>query len=379
MSDLATATGITRQSISLYANGENQPPYANVEVIAKVLDFPTEFFLTEDLCTTTTGNTYFRSQASATKLLQNAQKIKLEYVAKMYEVLLDYVTFPPLNLPKLAVKKDIASCNPDSQETMDLIEEIATETRKQWDLGMGPIKDLQFLIESKGIILTGFQENDKRVDAFSQRIHVKDDGTVFIIALALGEKSMERLRFDIAHELGHILMHTWGDFDEELDKDEFNAREKQANMFASAFLMPKETFGKAVAPYATNLEFYRSLKKQWGVSMQAMMYRAWQLGIISANQFQYLMRQISQKGERLHERGDRQGKLNNTIFQGAIDVLYDEGVFTPSSLTTAFWDCGVIFKESDYEDLMCLKAGTMKPKENNILTFRVKDPAGTTD
>ena len=99
MTELADKTGISKQSLSLYANESNVPPYENVLKIAQALDFPTEYFMSEDLCTVTTGNTYFRSQASAAKKSRNAQKVKLEYVSKMYEVLLNYMNVPELNLP----------------------------------------------------------------------------------------------------------------------------------------------------------------------------------------------------------------------------------------------------------------------------------------
>ena len=58
----------------------------------------------------------------------------------------------------------------------------------------------------------------------------------------------------MAHELGHILMHIWGEDNEDISKEEFNAREKQANMFASALLLPKDTFSKSVSAYPTNME-----------------------------------------------------------------------------------------------------------------------------
>ena len=77
MTELADETGISKQSLSLYANYGNVPPFDNVIKIARALDFPTDFFMSEDLCTASTGNTYFRSQASATKKSRNAQKIKL--------------------------------------------------------------------------------------------------------------------------------------------------------------------------------------------------------------------------------------------------------------------------------------------------------------
>lgn len=74
MTELADETGISKQSLSLYANAGNKPPFENVEKIARTLDFPVDFFTSEDLCTVSTGNTYFRSQASATKNLEMHRK-----------------------------------------------------------------------------------------------------------------------------------------------------------------------------------------------------------------------------------------------------------------------------------------------------------------
>ena len=62
---------------------------------------------------------------------------------------------------------------------------------------------------------------------------VKDD--IYFIAVALGNRPEGRIRFDMAHELGHILLHPWSEDLEAITKDEFKARERQANMFASAF------------------------------------------------------------------------------------------------------------------------------------------------
>ena len=66
----------------------------------------------------------------------------------------------------------------------------------------------------------------------------------------------------MAHELGHIILHPWSEDLEAISKDEFRAREKQANMFASSFLLPKHSFSQDVSAYPTSLEYYVSLKKQ---------------------------------------------------------------------------------------------------------------------
>ena len=372
MTELADETGISKQSLSLYANGGNVPPFDNVIKIARVLEFPTDFFMSEDLCTVSTGNTYFRSQASATKKSRNAQKIKLEYVSKMYEVILNYMNVPELNLPDttgINIPDDIAEV--DSEQAIKEIEKLSKLVREYWNLGNGPIDNLQYVLQSNGIIVTGFRDVDIGIDAFSQQITI-DGKMVYIIALAIGTKPIERLRFDMAHELGHILMHTWGEDNEEISKDEFNVREKQANMFASALLLPKETFSKSISAYPTNIDYYLALKKKWKVSMQAMMYRTRQLDIISANQFQYMMRIMSKNRYRTHEPGDKPGEIGDTIFQAALDMLFEGGYLTVRDLLKEFGRYGIYLSQSDLENLMYLREGTLyqEPKIVPFMTIK---------
>ncbi|RHV98697.1 ImmA/IrrE family metallo-endopeptidase [Clostridiaceae bacterium OF09-1] len=372
MTELADETGISKQSLSLYANGGNVPPFDNVIKIARVLEFPTDFFMSEDLCTVSTGNTYFRSQASATKKSRNAQKIKLEYVSKMYEVILNYMNVPELNLPDttgINIPDDIADV--DSEQAIKEIEKLSKLVREYWNLGNGPIDNLQYVLQSNGIIVTGFRDVDIGIDAFSQQITI-DGKMVYIIALSIGTKPIERLRFDMAHELGHILMHTWGEDNEEISKDEFNVREKQANMFASALLLPKETFSKSISAYPTNIDYYLALKKKWKVSMQAMMYRTRQLDIISANQFQYMMRIMSKNRYRTHEPGDKPGEIGDTIFQAALDMLFEGGYLTVRELLKEFGRYGIYLSQSDLENLMYLREGTLyqEPKIVPFMTIK---------
>ena len=372
MTELADATGISKQSLSLYANGGGIT-FENVKKIARALCLPIDFFISEDLCTVTTGNTYFRSQSSATKKARNSQKIKLEYVSKMYEVLLNYMNMPQLNLP------DTSSINipenfieADSDYAFNEIEKLSILVREYWNIGNGPIENLQYLLESNGILVTGFKDVNTDIDAFSQQITIGKEN-VYIIALAIGEKPIERLRFDMAHELGHILMHTWGEDNEDISKDEFNAREKQANMFASALLLPRETFSGMVSAYPNNIDYYKVLKEKWKVSMQAMMYRARQLDIITANQFQYMMRIMSKNRWRVQEPGDRPGEIGDTIFQAALDILFEGEYLTVDKLLKEFGKYGIFLPQEDLENLMYLKEGTLDQKSKVIPFITVKN------
>ena len=130
ISDLARKVGLSKQLLSLYANDDNTPPYENVNKLAQALDFPYEFFVIEDRCTTITDNTYFRSQASASKKSRKSQRIKLEYVAKIYEILLNYLDFPAIDIPKVD-SANIDSSSMDSDDIVGAIENIADEVRKQ--------------------------------------------------------------------------------------------------------------------------------------------------------------------------------------------------------------------------------------------------------
>ena len=152
-------------------------------------------------------------------------------------------------------------------------------------------------------------------------------------------------------------------------------------MFASALLLPRKAFIRDIMAYATELDYYRHLKKKWRVSMQAMMYRARQLNIITGNQFSYMMRQVSKNGWRKKEPGDVPGNLNSTIFQAALDSLFEGEYLDSHELRVQFAKDGIILSDYDLTDLMGLKEGTIVPEpsetiklepETKVIQFNIK-------
>ncbi len=320
LTELANQTDISKQSISLYENNSNHPDHERVLRMASTLKVPYDYFFQKDSCRALTEVTYFRSFASATKMERTSQSIKLEFVAKMYKALSEYIAFPQWDVPTIDFSVDDYEVSIENQsEVSTEIELLAKEVRKYWGISNEPIKNLQLLLESKGLIITGFDTHEDKIDAFSQRTTI-ENGDVFLLAVSLGQRPEGRIRFDIAHELGHILLHPWSENLELISKDEFKQREKQANMFASSFLLPKSSFGKEVRAHPTDLKYYQYLKPKWKMSIQAMIYRSNQLGIITNNQFQYLMRQISKNGWRTKEPGDKPYyiKVIITVFLGDV-------------------------------------------------------------
>lgn len=63
----------------------------------------------------------------------------------MYEILLEFISFPEMNLPSVDFVgcDDVFEC--ENEDAIQEIEDIAAQVRKYWDIGTGPIKDLQYL------------------------------------------------------------------------------------------------------------------------------------------------------------------------------------------------------------------------------------------
>jgi Zn-dependent peptidase ImmA (M78 family) len=100
-----------------------------------------------------------------------------------------------------------------------------------------------------------------------------------------------RLRFDLAHELGHLVLHRSIEQSELENKTTLRAIESEADKFAAAFLLPSTSFPNEV--YTNRLDAFLPLKERWKVSIQAMVHRCRDLGIIDNDQALNLYKQIS--------------------------------------------------------------------------------------
>ena len=104
---------------------------------------------------------------------------------------------------------------------------------------------------------------------------------------------MDRLRFNMAHELGHLVMH-------QPLRSTVAQVEPEAHRFAAEILMPEQAMrAEIMAPF--DLEMFAQLKVRWGVAMQALIMRARELGIITPRKQAYLFQQIGARGWRTRE------------------------------------------------------------------------------
>ena len=169
-------------------------------------------------------------------------------------------------------------------------EQAAEAVRGALGLGVATIKNLLQLLELKGAKVHSDGGPLQAIDAFSFR-----HGATPVVFLNV-HRSAERLRFDLAHELGHLVMHG-----ESLNVESGKEKEQAANDFASSFLMPRSDVIGAIRGNNLMLEDVLMLKRCWRVSPMALKLRAHRLGVISDWTYSTLAKQLSMAGFR---RGD---------------------------------------------------------------------------
>ena len=167
-------------------------------------------------------------------------------------------------------------------------EDAARLVRMQWRMPSGPIRDLTGWLEAAGCVVVaedfGSMTGGGRVDGLSQWAA---DSPVMLVN---DRAPTDRLRLTLAHELGHVCLHS-----DQLGGD----AEDEANAFAAEFLMP----GDLIRSELRNLSLGKlhGLKRYWGVSMQALIERAHRLGTLSAHQRTSLYKALSSRGWRTKE------------------------------------------------------------------------------
>lgn len=277
--EVAEKIGVSTQAVSQFENNKTEPKTENLFQIVNLLGFPKEFYFEEDRTDIKVGTTYFRSMASTSKKDQKSQIEKVKLLGIIYNCIEKFISFPKFNLRCSSIYD---------------LEKLAQEVREQWELGDGPIPNIIDVMERNGVIISStFEENDK-IDAYSQ---VWMMGREAVPLVVLGhEKNFFRQQFNAAHELGHII--TDGVYDiEEMSKLDYRNMENQMNYFAGALLIPREKYLRDLCSRRkTDYQFYLELKRKYKVSAAALVVRANQLGAISANQYQYIMKQRSVRG-----------------------------------------------------------------------------------
>lgn len=287
--ELADLVGVSRQAISQFEKGERRP---EPEVFAKISDAlqqPISYFTAEDAPTFGAFSAkYFRSSGAKTARRNHACDVLAKWFVQCARYVESYVNFPPVDVPSFEPSGASGRYSPEE------IEEIALSARMQWGLGLGPISNVLGLLESKGIATCRYDMEGESVGAFSFW-----SGERPFIFMAAEHRAGVRVRFDLAHELGHLCLHRFVETEEIEDPVSLAAIEKEADRFASAFLLPRASFTNEV--FSVRVDAFLALKERWKASIQAMVSRCRQLEIIDDDQYTNLYKTISFRKWRKNE------------------------------------------------------------------------------
>jgi len=207
-------------------------------------------------------------------------------------------------------------------------EGISRQLRKKWKLGDTPIDSLVEMVEDKGGFVVEFPEPGIQFDGLSGRA----DGRPVVVVNA--ESSVDRYRYNVAHELGHLMMIC--------PKGAPKEEERRAHRFAAALLVPADVAIRELGEKRRHLSFAELgvLKEKYGLSMQAWVRRARDLEIISEGLYKSLFIEFSAKGWRKHEPYDYSGHEKPKRLVQMVLRAVAEGIIAQEDANRICRDCG---------------------------------------
>lgn len=302
-SHLARDIGVTPATITGWENGTKTPTTGNISRLCMRFGVGPEFFSYRPssgaLCSG--GDAFFRSLRSTTA----KERAKSSAFADVVERIV--ISFEPLvNFPAYFDPEYLGFESPEM---------AAQDTRLKMGLGNGPVEDLMEIAEASGIFVVYGPRSSRSVDAFS-RLTAPNP----LIVLNPAKNDYYRQRFDIAHEIGHLVMHGGR-------QPGSREIENEANRFASEFLAPSESISRSLPSKMDKRgwEKLRTLKEIWGVSLQALLYRSHSLEILSDQAYRNAMAKISKLGWRTKEPGNRVILEIPTLLPSAVSLLIEDG------------------------------------------------------
>ena len=320
-SALADVIGVTRAAMSQYEHGRQSPSPDAMRRLSDALNLPMQWFL-KPMHEFAGGTVFYRCMSSATKGARLRAQRRFHWLKDIVELIQQSVRLPSVQLPDFDVPSD------PRMLTNDHIEELATEARRFWGLKDGPISNMVWLLENRGIIVSCFDLHAPTLDAFSER----DPKTKRpYVVLGDHKQSAARARFNAAHELGHLLLHR------SVQQEQINLNalhpllEKQAHRFAGAFLLPASTFGQEVCGH--NLDSLRVLKERWHVAIAAMIYRAGNLRLFSEDHVKNLQINLARRKWRTCEPlDDILVQERPRVLKKCVELLVTRGVIPASEI-----------------------------------------------
>lgn len=301
---LAEETGVSATAISKYERNMMTPSSDVLLQLARALGVPVGFFL-RPVTAELTAPAFRRTSG----LRVRAQKAILAETQAWLERYLDVESFfphgPAFTMP--AIDRQVT--------TVEDVERLALALRDAWDLGLDPMDNFIEVLESHGIKVGVIQGAD---DFDALTLWANETDPVMVVKAGMPG---DRQRMSLAHELGHLILEPVGELDEE----------KAAFRFAGAFLIPRPMAFYELGANRRNLDLHELhlLKHKYGVSMQAWVYRARDLDIISESRARQLWIRFRSEGWHEREPGDQiepeaPGRMKRLVLRALAEDVISE-------------------------------------------------------
>ncbi len=198
------------------------------------------------------------------------------------------------------------------------VERAVQKIKDKWELGEDPLPNVIELLEDNNIKVIEIEAGEEFVGLATWQ------GIKNPVIVVNSNLKADRKRFTVLHELGHILMNV-----NQLPEKE---REHFCHDFAGAMLIPKNSLKKELGSSRSQIYLNELiyLKKQFGASIQAIIYRAKHLGIVSESFLKNFMIQFSIHGYKKNEPGEYKGYEKSNRFKQLIYRAVAEEIISTS-------------------------------------------------
>jgi len=310
-SDLAQLLAMSPTAVAAWESGAKRPTAVTVARLALSLSVDPGFFaMRPDDVAALSATPHFRSLRSTTQLARDQAFAYGQLAVDIATSLEKHVECPEPDLPSFPVPIDTG------REDTGGPEQAARHVRDQWGIGGGPAPHLVRLLENHGVLIVFSPLQAASVDAYSFDSRLRP-----VVVLNPVKRDYYRQRFDVAHELGHLVMHTDAEPGGRTVED-------QANRFAAELLMPAAEIRDGL-PTTMNAAAWQSLarlKERWGTSIQALLYRARRLGAITEVSYRNAMATLTNRGWRRGEPGLITLLEQPSMLPRALELLAAEGI-----------------------------------------------------
>ncbi len=257
--NVANEIGVSKQMISKYEKGEAMPSSSKLLKLAKLFHLKIDYFFRSFQIEL--GEINFRKKSTFSTQKQNSLKEKIKIDLENYLWIEDTLS---IDYSFDNIIKD------DKIETLSDIEKVVLKLREHWKIGIDPIHNIIQLLEDHEIKVLEIFDIDDKFDGLATYVNNQ-----FPVIVVNGNFPVERKRFTLLHELGHLLLN--------LPDCNIKDEENYCNKFAAEFLFPKEIVIKEFGGKRNHITLNELItaQKKYGVSIQAIIYRLVDANILS--------------------------------------------------------------------------------------------------